>query len=208
MNEFLASQETLQLFDIIAQIDEFVRDHTHPVDDCLICYDPLGSPEPVTQLPCGHYFHTQCVDQLRHFSSRCPTCKAAFASHTPHSLPPSPTHIHQMSDDVLDLTRNSVRRRAVSRPAVQVPRPRQELGHLPQPAHPPGLLLQAQPAPRGVRRVCPAPLTPRHNHGWVISFERSTDQLTVIHKFNGVRILPQLPPMEVSAFQVGTPPSH
>lgn len=48
--------------------------YTHS-DDCPICLQKLGSGE-VVDLPCGHYFHTECISKWGEHDHRCPTCRA------------------------------------------------------------------------------------------------------------------------------------
>jgi hypothetical protein len=61
-------------------------------DPCPICLEDMSAAhvtaERLVRIPCGHLFHSRCVDQLREFgvSNCCPMCRAA--------LPRSPTELN------------------------------------------------------------------------------------------------------------------
>lgn len=45
-------------------------------DNCNICISELGQDEDVRRLPCGHYFHSNCIDDyLLEVNVRCPSCR-------------------------------------------------------------------------------------------------------------------------------------
>ena len=56
-------------------------------DQCLICLEPPVNP---TKLPCGHWFCTGCVAELRAkgVSEACPLCRAP--------LPPGPEKLFEL----------------------------------------------------------------------------------------------------------------
>ena len=43
--------------------------------DCAICTEPLDSKDGVLEQPCGHIFHTQCLDKWRLIRHNCPLCR-------------------------------------------------------------------------------------------------------------------------------------
>jgi hypothetical protein len=46
-------------------------------NDCSICMDPYEPTTMVKLLPCGHYFHTMCIDKwLKECDFKCPICRA------------------------------------------------------------------------------------------------------------------------------------
>uniref|UniRef100_A0A7S1PGL7 RING-type domain-containing protein n=1 Tax=Percolomonas cosmopolitus TaxID=63605 RepID=A0A7S1PGL7_9EUKA len=47
----------------------------HATDGCTICLSDFECGECVTALPCGHYFHTQCVGSWIDEHNTCPTCR-------------------------------------------------------------------------------------------------------------------------------------
>jgi hypothetical protein len=53
-------------------------------EDCSICQEPLEDiSRPVTQLNCGHHFHTECIDTWMQSNNqnanRCANCKRRIA---------------------------------------------------------------------------------------------------------------------------------
>jgi len=47
--------------------------------ECQICLEELAEGDELRTLPCGHFFHTACVDVwLRQKSGSCPTCRCAL----------------------------------------------------------------------------------------------------------------------------------
>ena len=47
-----------------------------PDMSCFICLDKIGKDESVYHLPCGHYFHSSCLDEsVSHQHLLCPTCR-------------------------------------------------------------------------------------------------------------------------------------
>ncbi|ELP86100.1 hypothetical protein EIN_327470 [Entamoeba invadens IP1] len=47
--------------------------------ECPICMQPFLSKQPVKLLPCGHYFHGECVDSWTHEHDICPLCKVCLS---------------------------------------------------------------------------------------------------------------------------------
>ena len=43
--------------------------------DCPICTETFEHMEPATKLPCGHYFHRDCVVPWLKMHSTCPSCR-------------------------------------------------------------------------------------------------------------------------------------
>lgn len=52
---------------------------TTPPPMCAICLEDFGAPDdddqPITRLPCSHYFHGDCVVRWLGISHRCPLCR-------------------------------------------------------------------------------------------------------------------------------------
>ena len=47
----------------------------NPVE-CVVCLDAVREGEPVKRLPCGHVFHSSCIDPwLLEEKAVCPTCR-------------------------------------------------------------------------------------------------------------------------------------
>ena len=47
----------------------------NPVE-CVVCLDAIREGEPVKRLPCGHVFHSSCIDPwLLEEKAVCPTCR-------------------------------------------------------------------------------------------------------------------------------------
>lgn len=47
---------------------------------CLICQFPYEESENVRKLPCGHYFHDECVDQWLAAKDFCPYCRTCIVA--------------------------------------------------------------------------------------------------------------------------------
>eukprot|EP00775_Hariotina_reticulata_P002703 gene2703-biopygen4318 len=45
-------------------------------DSCAICFCQYSSSTPVKQLPCKHFYHSECIDQWLIRDNTCPLCKA------------------------------------------------------------------------------------------------------------------------------------
>jgi hypothetical protein len=45
-------------------------------DNCPICFCEYSSNTPVKQLPCKHFYHSECIDQWLTRDNTCPLCKA------------------------------------------------------------------------------------------------------------------------------------
>lgn len=48
-------------------------------DPCAICLESLDKATTATLLPCGHQFHSQCVDCWLQVKPKCPVCKRSIA---------------------------------------------------------------------------------------------------------------------------------
>lgn len=49
--------------------------HSLDSTDCSICLHTLQSTQPLSQLPCGHQYHTSCIDPWISRNAVCPTCQ-------------------------------------------------------------------------------------------------------------------------------------
>ena len=50
---------------------------------CAICLDKVQSTDPITSLPCGHRFHTECIMRwLQTGIAVCPLCRSAIPNNT------------------------------------------------------------------------------------------------------------------------------
>ena len=47
-------------------------------NECIICMEKFGENELVKQLPCGHIFHGECIDNWLIQQKNCPFCKADY----------------------------------------------------------------------------------------------------------------------------------
>lgn len=72
--------------DAIAALDNYRfgesdREEVHSC--CMVCLSDFVRGEEVRRLPCGHYFHTTCIDEWLRRCMECPICKATVtgASH-------------------------------------------------------------------------------------------------------------------------------
>ncbi|KAL7718986.1 RING-type domain-containing protein [Entamoeba marina] len=69
----------INLFALYTTIQTYLETNTFPSGYCVICYEQFEE-ESVKQLPCFHYFHSQCIDNLIRSGAKplCPTCRAPF----------------------------------------------------------------------------------------------------------------------------------
>jgi hypothetical protein len=57
---------------------------TDKYTECTICIYDFEHNEKIKQLPCGHLFHPDCIDNwLGNYSYKCPTCKKEIGNPTP-----------------------------------------------------------------------------------------------------------------------------
>lgn len=55
--------------------------------DCPVCIEPLDSGEYVSKIPCGHCFHTFCIDQWYKKNQSCPVCRKHFNMNKVSTVP-------------------------------------------------------------------------------------------------------------------------
>lgn len=48
-------------------------------EPCAICLDSLDKVATATLLPCGHLFHSECVDSWLQVKPKCPVCRRSIA---------------------------------------------------------------------------------------------------------------------------------
>jgi E3 ubiquitin-protein ligase RNF115/126 len=51
-------------------------------NQCAICLAEVQSTDPVTSLPCGHRFHTECIQSWLQRGGRCPLCRGVIPTPT------------------------------------------------------------------------------------------------------------------------------
>lgn len=57
------------------------RESSGGKETCAICVDEFEDKDMTRVLPCGHYFHTPCIDTwLTEYSSMCPLCKQSVSA--------------------------------------------------------------------------------------------------------------------------------
>lgn len=73
-----SSLEDVKVILTDSQFEKYV--HTNPVgtlsDNCVICMGSENGFLGVSQLPCGHQFHSNCIEKwLKQYSVSCPSCR-------------------------------------------------------------------------------------------------------------------------------------
>mmetsp|Transcript_30095 Transcript_30095/g.80523 ORF Transcript_30095/g.80523 Transcript_30095/m.80523 type:complete len:137 (-) Transcript_30095:8-418(-) len=58
------------------------------VDPCSVCFLALESGVESARLPCGHWFHLDCISQWLHARASCPNCRVALDSLAREPGPP------------------------------------------------------------------------------------------------------------------------
>jgi len=57
-----------------------------PVDDCVICFQPLNAESQISVTPCGHVFHTHCIEEWQNQKKKerkpipCPSCQVTYSA--------------------------------------------------------------------------------------------------------------------------------
>lgn len=72
------------------------RPFTPQEEPCAICLDDLQKAKRARQLPCGHIFHSRCVDPWVIQRHTCPLCVASVLSHSSNG------DVHSDSDTLLN----------------------------------------------------------------------------------------------------------
>ena len=52
-----------------------VVDSSHVQSSCSICLESFRRSEEIKHLPCGHFFHSSCINQWLEIDNRCPCCR-------------------------------------------------------------------------------------------------------------------------------------
>jgi len=47
-------------------------------EDCIICQCAMEGDQDVARLPCGHLYHSDCVERALRYSTQCPTCRQSL----------------------------------------------------------------------------------------------------------------------------------
>lgn len=63
---------------------------------CCICLTKYEEDDELRELPCSHFFHTECVDKWLKINASCPLCKSEIDSG--ESLPASVESNRQAQD--------------------------------------------------------------------------------------------------------------
>ncbi|KAG2388785.1 hypothetical protein C9374_000224 [Naegleria lovaniensis] len=63
--------------------------------DCAVCQDQIKEEEDVTELPCGHIYHKDCVVPWLQRHANCPICRSEIGSNGEALPPHSHEHQHQ-----------------------------------------------------------------------------------------------------------------
>ena len=66
--------------EIKGKIIDTQKDQSNISSQCTICHDNFDAEATtVTELNCGHIFHTHCIEEWSHYTSYCPICKVDFS---------------------------------------------------------------------------------------------------------------------------------
>uniref|UniRef100_A0A3Q0RDY5 RING-type E3 ubiquitin transferase n=1 Tax=Amphilophus citrinellus TaxID=61819 RepID=A0A3Q0RDY5_AMPCI len=57
--------------------------------ECPVCKEDFGVGEPVRQLPCNHFFHSDCIVPWLEMHDTCPVCRKSLNGEDSSSQPPS-----------------------------------------------------------------------------------------------------------------------
>jgi len=81
-----ASTEAIESLPRVKVTQQMVLDG----DDCAICKEELVIDEEVSQLPCKHCYHFQCVSRWLEEHDTCPICRHPITPEDPRQQPPTP----------------------------------------------------------------------------------------------------------------------
>ncbi|KAL5729410.1 hypothetical protein ACHQM5_002369 [Ranunculus cassubicifolius] len=62
---------------------------------CCICLAKYGDNDELRELPCNHYFHTECVDKWLKINALCPLCKCEVGEKSEDSPAPTTNSAHR-----------------------------------------------------------------------------------------------------------------
>jgi E3 ubiquitin-protein ligase RNF115/126 len=74
--------------------------------ECIICQDNVVVTEPVTKLPCNHWFHKECIGTWLEEHDSCPVCRVSIGRVASEQPEPSP---RRSSSSRRTFRRNSTR---------------------------------------------------------------------------------------------------
>jgi hypothetical protein len=60
--------------------------HQENGTNCRICFNDVVTNDTITDLPCGHIFHKDCMDRWTEFKQECPLCRGPLNFGLTHSL--------------------------------------------------------------------------------------------------------------------------
>merc|ERR1712190_278514 len=46
-----------------------------PIEECSVCFEPMGGACPLRRLACGHGYHHACIQRWLQRNATCPLCK-------------------------------------------------------------------------------------------------------------------------------------
>ncbi|KAH9265443.1 hypothetical protein BASA84_001716 [Batrachochytrium salamandrivorans] len=72
--EKLSSSSNSETGDASVPLDPMELDLDDEDALCVICLAEYEDREPLRQLPCGHHFHVECIDEWLHVNAKCPLC--------------------------------------------------------------------------------------------------------------------------------------
>ncbi|RJE17698.1 RING finger domain protein [Aspergillus sclerotialis] len=66
--------------------------------ECSICMDPVEMGTEVTELPCKHWFHFNCIEMWLNQHNTCPHCRRPISSPQPEGTRENPVPVHDSSE--------------------------------------------------------------------------------------------------------------
>ncbi|EKE39590.1 hypothetical protein ENUP19_0229G0003 [Entamoeba nuttalli] len=174
----------INLFSLYLEIQQFQSDNTIPSGNCCICLEPITPSVSAIQLPCYHYFHSECIDNLKASGADCvcPICRTRFSKKLRNKKEIDLTKYYAMDDDIYNPLTNTLSNYFILVKNSGITHARHVIL---------SYFYQFSPLKATYSQ---------DEHGWIVSFQYLEQAKSCCLTFTGKSILPDYPKMEISMY--------